>query len=44
VIDTGRDVTRGLVERARTVAPSLLGGDPASQAANQEILNRRANQ
>jgi hypothetical protein len=43
VIDTGRDVTRGLVERARTVAPSLLGGDPASQA-NQEILNRRANQ
>jgi len=44
VVDTGRGITQGLVERARTVAPSLLGSDPASQAANQEILNRRANQ
>jgi hypothetical protein len=30
-----------LIDRARTLAPSILGGDPAAQSANEEILRRQ---
>jgi hypothetical protein len=30
-----------LIDRARTIAPSILGGDPAAQSANEEILRRQ---
>jgi len=33
-----------LLQRARTYAPSILGSDPAAQAANEEILRRQQGQ
>jgi len=34
----------GIIQRAQAIAPSLLGGDPASQAANAEIARRSQGQ
>jgi AraC-like DNA-binding protein len=44
ITGTGRDLAQGLRQRAQAIAPSLLGGDPASQAANAEIARRSQGQ
>jgi len=33
-----------LLQRAQSLAPSVLGSDPAAQAANEEILRRQQRQ
>ena len=47
VSDVAGDAITGagnFLQRARTFAPSILGGDPAAQAANEEILRRQQGQ
>ena len=40
VADTVGDMGANAVDRYKTYAPSVLGGNPAAQAANEEILRR----
>ena len=47
ISDVAGDAITGagnLLQRARTYAPSVLGSDPAAQAANEEILRRQQGQ
>ena len=47
VSDVAGDAITGagnLLQRARTYAPTVLGSDPAAQAANEEILRRQQGQ
>tara|TARA_R110001592_G_C12818169_1_gene718699 strand:- start:267 stop:656 length:390 start_codon:yes stop_codon:yes gene_type:complete len=42
--DTFSDVGGNAADLYRTYAPTVLGGDPAAQAANEEILRRQQQQ
>jgi hypothetical protein len=44
IIDRASDVGTNLIQRAQSIAPSLLGGDIASQSANAEIARRNQGQ
>jgi len=43
ITNTASNLTGGIRQRAQAVAPTLFGGDPASQAANQEIARQSQN-
>ena len=43
-VTSAQRLSEGLVDRARTIAPSLLGSDLSSQAANAEIARRQQGQ
>ena len=43
-VDSAQRLSEGLVDRARTIAPSILGGSLSDQAANAEIARRQQGQ